>query len=1239
MHRHVDRARRLDLVKDIIDKLATWRFELFGTLCGFLRDCKTPNADLARELGPCWLLPPGVSLSDVPRIKDPLQYALRVEEAHTKDAMAAGDVMRFLIEESVALFGSCAVGDTTLVGMQSAGDDVVEGETSSPAAAHKFGNGGFAQSPVVSKPSNGRGSGSTGGVQQTQPRKRVEGPSGRSNGSSSGSLLATASARAETAAAVAAAAVATAHGDGDDLDEEDTVHLPESQVDAATTTTVSTSRAFFPDSPAAAAPIAPTTASNKPSSLSSNVVEKNPAAPVVIAPIVALPRDSPPAKKKIVNITPSAVAETNSSIPKTTAMPRIDENATTTTPTTPNVGIVAPVAVAAVPPPLPPSVPAGRRIKRTNDAPLPGGDVDDDDDDDDSSDGDDHVPPTVASKPKVVDSFTATAQLNHDAPKQPSSSVNDTASSTLPMNSGVAGAAPAAVITPSTTVPPVKPRGNYTSAALAATLPSLPPVVSPSSQPALKVTSTAKKPAPRGGPLLTELTPTTAEEAKRHVVATIKPITSPSALGNANLKPSLVPPPPPAPAVTVPLTGPPPIIDNNNNNNKAVSTISRKIVVVPQPSTSYRTPPRDSEELARYHRMIKAGLRQGAVENAMIRDGYNPAAVFDDPINNPASSTSWRVTVDSSATPPLTQLPPASNKNNGETTSPRTGGGTLFTELRQRRQARGDGAEQPPPATLVSAAAVAPPASMVVSSITAPPPPPPKHPLDGKKPMDKPQPPPPVVKPEVNKKLPPPPPGGPSPSEKQRAIQRSISMGPTTTTTNTGATTTNGTTTTPPSKPTNAVMAAPPPAAKPTIDRSQSMGSGTASTDLPTPMPMSASSNMPVIAKTGKLVIVDASATSGARPAPRPPGPAPSERRGQQQKGIVIVEGSSLPGGGGGAPPPPPIGLSPSERKMLAQTPRDVDVPPPPAVAQAVKAVAPTAATTKKAAAIQRSKSLGVGGNANASASPVVPPKPLPKETSAKIEKLTKLLEPPPGLAGIGPPPGSNATSTGAKSLIARTLSRSGSPPPAALVEAAVAEVNAPKNAASLQRSGSRTLIVPPPPAPETIPPSNIALAKRERGHVHLVEGEWRTVFSEEHGIDFWWNDTSKESKWLLPSEEHDRQTIHPGYRSEVSKVKDFKKAQEDQYAEFAALAEMQAAAASSSKSSSSHNTVMSQTKARCKFNFTPANPTTNVHEMAIQVGDVIAVIDQGADGWWEGIKEKDGKKGLFPSGYVELLG
>lgn len=52
----------------------------------------------------------------------------------------------------------------------------------------------------------------------------------------------------------------------------------------------------------------------------------------------------------------------------------------------------------------------------------------------------------------------------------------------------------------------------------------------------------------------------------------------------------------------------------------------------------YKRPPRGSPELAKYERMKSAGLPQGAVENAMIRDGFHPAALFDDPQNNPVSA-------------------------------------------------------------------------------------------------------------------------------------------------------------------------------------------------------------------------------------------------------------------------------------------------------------------------------------------------------------------------------------------------------------------------------------------------------------------------------------------------------------------------------------------------------------------------------------------------------------------------
>jgi len=55
------------------------------------------------------------------------------------------------------------------------------------------------------------------------------------------------------------------------------------------------------------------------------------------------------------------------------------------------------------------------------------------------------------------------------------------------------------------------------------------------------------------------------------------------------------------------------------------------------PGKEYARPAKGSAALAKYAAMQKAGLPQGAIENAMMRDGVHPAALFDAPLNNPTS--------------------------------------------------------------------------------------------------------------------------------------------------------------------------------------------------------------------------------------------------------------------------------------------------------------------------------------------------------------------------------------------------------------------------------------------------------------------------------------------------------------------------------------------------------------------------------------------------------------------------
>lgn len=107
-----NRNQRADLILITLEELATWRFEILGSLCAIIKDCKPDKGALARELGPAWLLAsPDVSLTPMSQIKsgkaagDVKLQALRLEEARTKDEMVASNIMRALIEECDAIFG------------------------------------------------------------------------------------------------------------------------------------------------------------------------------------------------------------------------------------------------------------------------------------------------------------------------------------------------------------------------------------------------------------------------------------------------------------------------------------------------------------------------------------------------------------------------------------------------------------------------------------------------------------------------------------------------------------------------------------------------------------------------------------------------------------------------------------------------------------------------------------------------------------------------------------------------------------------------------------------------------------------------------------------------------------------------------------------------------------------------------------------------------------------------------
>jgi len=48
------------------------------------------------------------------------------------------------------------------------------------------------------------------------------------------------------------------------------------------------------------------------------------------------------------------------------------------------------------------------------------------------------------------------------------------------------------------------------------------------------------------------------------------------------------------------------------------------------------------------------------------------------------------------------------------------------------------------------------------------------------------------------------------------------------------------------------------------------------------------------------------------------------------------------------------------------------------------------------------------------------------------------------------------------------------------------------------------------------------------------------------------------------------------------------------------------------------------------------AYAATEADELALQPGDIVTIINKDNEGWWEGALK--GKKGLFPSNYVELI-
>jgi len=54
--------------------------------------------------------------------------------------------------------------------------------------------------------------------------------------------------------------------------------------------------------------------------------------------------------------------------------------------------------------------------------------------------------------------------------------------------------------------------------------------------------------------------------------------------------------------------------------------------------------------------------------------------------------------------------------------------------------------------------------------------------------------------------------------------------------------------------------------------------------------------------------------------------------------------------------------------------------------------------------------------------------------------------------------------------------------------------------------------------------------------------------------------------------------------------------------------------------------------QAKCKFDFDSAE----AGDLSLKTGDIVDVAEVGDDGWWTG--GVDGRTGIFPGGYVELI-
>ena len=54
-------------------------------------------------------------------------------------------------------------------------------------------------------------------------------------------------------------------------------------------------------------------------------------------------------------------------------------------------------------------------------------------------------------------------------------------------------------------------------------------------------------------------------------------------------------------------------------------------------------------------------------------------------------------------------------------------------------------------------------------------------------------------------------------------------------------------------------------------------------------------------------------------------------------------------------------------------------------------------------------------------------------------------------------------------------------------------------------------------------------------------------------------------------------------------------------------------------------------------YDFFPNDPV-NTSEIVVRRGDVLQLVEQGDDGWWEGINVSNGSRGLFPGSHVQFL-